>query len=88
MAEKGSDLKIPYNKRVLLGSLLDLPLDQSLQGSFINDLQLAATGTQQAQAAQAQNQSAVKPTVTGLQNLNVAGRAGTETQVVIDRRRS
>lgn len=70
----GKNPNLPYNKRLQLGILLDIPTDESLIPE--NVLGLQATFQQPEQQQQ--------PTVTGMQNMDIAGREATDTQDLED----
>lgn len=75
---------LPYNKRVQLGVLLDLPTDPSLQPDHIIGLQ---ANFAQPEAPVAQGQAgAVKTTAGGLEHLGQAERSMSGTQAIIARR--
>lgn len=83
LIEQGDELDMSYNKKVLLGNLLSMPLDQSLSGAFIMDLQKPFIAAQdQSQPAQ----GAGKPINTS--KMTIADRASTDTQSFERRRQS
>lgn len=69
----GKSPNLPYNKRLQLGILLDIPTDESLLPENILGLQ----STFQAEAEQA-------PTASGMQNMDMANREATDTQSLED----
>lgn len=79
--------KMSYNKRLQLGLLFDIPSDESLVPQNIAALQQSFT-------AQGQNQpqpgsgttGAVKPTVGGLKEVDVAQNTASDTQAFLQRR--
>lgn len=75
---KGNENKqMPYSKRMALAKFLNAPLDSSMLPSVINANQMALSSPHQGQqAAQKQGRGGAH----SLSKLNVAARAGTETQ--------
>lgn len=65
---------VPYEKRVQLGILLDIPADSSLDSETILSLQ--------ASFQPSEDQPPVNTTVSGLQNVEVASRMSTDVQKV------
>ena len=76
-----------YNKRIQLGLLLDLDSDSSLIASNITGLQQTFADEEQAQNAARKDQqdSAVQTTQGGLQQLNNAEDAKSETEKISTR---
>lgn len=82
LSEKGPNLKVSYNKKVMLANLLELPLDQSLTPGFINDMQ----DTFKVQSQLQQQQAAIAPTMSGVSKIQKSERVATDTQKVLERR--
>jgi hypothetical protein len=79
------DEKIPYNKKVQLGILLDVPTDLSLEPTNIAGLQANFMPQNDPMQVEAQQGAFRMGSQTGLQNLNSAARMQTETQKVANR---
>jgi hypothetical protein len=77
--------KLAYGKKVQLSILLDLPTDASLQGANVMGLQ---ANFAQPEDSNATGAPAVQPTAGGMQKLDGANRAQTETQRVASRGQS
>jgi hypothetical protein len=72
-----SGAEVPYNRKVQMSILLDIPADSSLSADSVMQLQQNFQPDQSSPEA-----GAVNPTVTGLQNIDMAGRAETDVQAV------
>jgi hypothetical protein len=83
VAEDGD--KLSYGKRIQLGILLDVPTDESMRPDAIQYLQAQFAQAEQA-APQPGTSGAVKPTQTGLSEINQAARLTTDTQQTAARR--
>lgn len=77
--------KVPYNKKVQLGILLDVPTDLSLEPTNIAGLQANFMPQNDPMQVEAQQGAVRQGSQTGLQNLNSASRMQTETQKVANR---
>jgi hypothetical protein len=77
---------MPYNKKIQLGTLLNLPTDASLDPTFIMSLQQTFNNAQgvgqDSASAVVGPQTAVQTSQTGLKNLDMASRAETDTERV------
>ena len=76
---------ISYDKRVQIGLLLDLPSDSSLIPANIMALQRTFAEEQQQQTAAKKDENTIKTTQKGLENIEFAEDAKTETQKTITR---
>lgn len=79
IATHGKEFKVPYNRKIQLGTLLDLPLDTSLNPTFIAAMQNSFLPTEQSSAA---------PPVSASKNLTMASRTEGGTESTINRRKS
>ncbi len=70
---------LPYKKKLQLGLLLNVPTDESLLPENVLALQ-ALFGQQQPDAGSDNAQTATKATPQGIKNIDIAGRAATDTQ--------
>lgn len=77
--------KIPYNKKVQLSILLDVPTDLSLEPTNIAGLQANFMPQNDPMQVEAQQGAYRMGSQTGLQNLNGAARMQTETQKVANK---
>lgn len=68
--------KMPYNRRIQLGLLMDVPADPSMQASNVMGLQAQFDSQEQP------DQGAVNPTVTGISNMSFGDNMTTPTQSV------
>lgn len=75
MQQIGKNPNMPYNKKLQLGLLLDIPTDESLLPENVMALQ-----AQYHQAPNQQAQSGFQPSASSMSNLNIAEREATETQ--------
>jgi hypothetical protein len=74
LEQVGKNPKMPYNKKLQLGILLDIPTDESLIPENVLGLQATFGSNPESE------QGMVNPTVSGTKELDMASRAATETQ--------
>jgi uncharacterized coiled-coil DUF342 family protein len=82
LQELDAGAQVPYNRRVQLGILLDLPSDPSLQAETVLALQ---ANYRPEEAPQQAAQGAVKQTVGGLQAVKISDRIRTESQRIAEK---
>lgn len=77
---------VPYEKRLQIGVLLDVPSDASIIPENIIGLQQAFADEQQAQTAATKEQTAIKTTQKGLQNLSFSEDVKSQSEKVATRK--
>lgn len=80
-----ADSSLSYNKKVQLGTLLDIPTDPSLEPTNMAGLQANFMPQNDPMQVEAQ-QGAIRPNQGGLQKLNIASRKQTDVEQVANRK--
>lgn len=73
-------VNLPYNKRLQLGNLLDIPVDLAQEPAYFAALQENFAPPQEPAES-----GAVKPTAKGVSSIDMAGQTETETQRITNR---
>jgi hypothetical protein len=76
---------LPYNKRIQIGILLDVPADASLIGQNIAGLQQTFADEQQQKTAALKGETEIKTNQSGINKIDFASDAETETQRIATR---